>query len=90
MIAIHRLIQETYYNAMGYPERRDAFHVSLTLLRGRFPRREKGQQMYKLWPICEKFMPHVQSFLERFKALQKPGFVESRAEFILLISDSAW
>ncbi|KAF1957122.1 TPR-like protein [Byssothecium circinans] len=89
-LAIHRLIQEAYFDRMDAEQKADAFKTALKLLRAAFPGRTGHNHLYTRWQVCEQLRQHILAFQSQHEQLKEQGFFSQDEAFIRLICDCAW
>ncbi|KAK3291921.1 P-loop containing nucleoside triphosphate hydrolase protein [Chaetomium fimeti] len=90
-IAVHRLIQESYFSQMTAESQREAFHGALILLRAHFPRQQGSKHLWVDRDSCDTLHPHVMAFNERYKSMKAPdNFSTEMSQYTELIQDHAW
>ena len=93
IIAVHRLIQDSYFLQMAAESRLKSFHSALTLLRAHFPSQVSNgaRHFFTKWDICGRLHQHIVAFRDRCRHLKSCGTLStSEPTFIDLIRDDAW
>ncbi|KAK0710559.1 hypothetical protein B0T21DRAFT_297995 [Apiosordaria backusii] len=92
IIAVHRLIQQSYFLQMTAENRLKSFHSVLVLLRTHFPSQESdgAHHFYTKWDLCDCLHQHVLAFRDRCKTPKSDGALPTdEPSFIDLIRDDA-
>ncbi|KAK3295120.1 P-loop containing nucleoside triphosphate hydrolase protein [Chaetomium fimeti] len=92
-IAVHRLIQDSYFLQMTAESRLKSFHSTLTLLRTHFPSQESDgvRHFYTKWDLCARLHQHIVAFRDRCQSGKCRGTLPTNEPaFIDLIRDDAW
>lgn len=93
IIAVHRLIQDSYVIQMTATNRLKSFHSALILLRAHFPSQELNgvHHFYTKWDLCGRLHQHVIAFRDRCQSSKTHAALPTNElTFIGLVRDNAW
>ncbi|KAK1755394.1 P-loop containing nucleoside triphosphate hydrolase protein, partial [Echria macrotheca] len=93
IIAVHRLIQDSYFLQMAATSRLKSFHSALVLLRTHFPSQESNgaHHFYTKWDLCGRLHQHVIAFRDRCQSPKyRAALPTNEPTFIDLVRDNAW
>jgi hypothetical protein len=91
LIAVHGLIQESYFAQMTAESRRESFQGALTLLRAHFPRQHGARHLYAKWDRCGTLQQHVVALSEHYRHLKALGELSTGgADYTELVLDNTW
>jgi len=92
-IAVHRLIQDSYFLQMAAASRLKSFHSALVLLRTHFPSQESNgaRHFYTKWDLCGRLHQHVVAYRDRCQSPKNRAALPTNdPTFIDLVRDNAW
>ncbi|KAI1085963.1 hypothetical protein F5B19DRAFT_231954 [Rostrohypoxylon terebratum] len=87
-LKVHRLVQHRQLDRMSNEELNMAFDSATKLVRDAFPKQILGMHMYKFWPKCEQFLPHVLA-IEVAYTERHPHLTQAD-EFVDMMCDCSW
>lgn len=89
LYSVHRIVQEGI-NWRDVHELQDSFQTAVRLVFEQFPKRDKDDNFFNKWSICQDYIQHGIQLSRKFQDYAKSRNVKGSPEFIDLLSNCAW
>ncbi|KAK0642962.1 P-loop containing nucleoside triphosphate hydrolase protein [Cercophora newfieldiana] len=93
VMAVHRLIQDSYFLHMTPEARLESFYSALVLLRTHFPSQQVNgsRHFFREWDLCGRLHQHIVAFRDRCQSPQNRAALPiTEPTFTDLIRDDTW
>lgn len=89
LYSVHRVVQEAI-NWRDVHELQESFQTAARLVFEQFPKRDRDDNFYNKWSICQDYIQHGVQLSRKFQDYDKSGNLKGSQEFIALLSNCAW
>jgi hypothetical protein len=88
-LSIHRVVQEAV-NYHDVNDLQESFNIASRLVFEQFPKQEMSESFYKVWNVCQDYIPHAVYLSKKYSDYAPKGKLKAQESFVRLLSNSAW
>ena len=88
-LSIHRVVQEAV-NYHDVDDLQESFDIASRLVYQQFPKQDLGESFYKVWNVCQDYIPHAVYLSKKYSDYAPSGMLKAHDSFVRLLSNSAW